>query len=149
MMSDPVQQARRFILYHKHHASARTRFLCFNNRTVLYPEALPALSQLIDETLPAPQQNVVEAHPAMLLQQLATSLALTTDKLELEPEYDERIDVPDGSVRIYLVRFTEIDPPFALAEQHSSAFIDLTQARLLSDTELLLLRRAYEVIMEG
>ena len=149
MMSDPIQQARRFILYHKHHASARTRFLCFNNRTVLYPEALPALSQLIDETLPAPPQNVVEAHPAMLLQQLAASLTLTADKLELESEYVERLAVPDGKVRIYLVRFTDIDPPFALAERLSGSFIDLPQARHLPDTELLLLRRAYEVIMEG
>ena len=148
-MHDQSQEVRRFILYHKHQSSARTRFLCFNNSSVLYPEALPELSQLIDETLPQPPESVVEPHPAMLLQQLATSLGLTPEQLELEPEYQERIDVPDAIVRIYLVRFTAIDPPFDLAERHAGSLIDLTQARRLPDTELLLLRRAYEVIMEG
>ena len=139
----------RFILFHKHHASARTRFLCLHNNTVFYPQSLPELSQHMDETVPQPPESVVELHPATLLKGLADSLGIATDALELEPEFDERVDVPAGVVRVYLVRFTAIDPPFDLAEALDGRFIDLTQARMLSDTELLLLRRSYEVIMEG
>lgn len=138
-------EEQRFILFHKQNSSARTRFLCLRGNTVLYPQPLPALSQTLDTFPPA----VVEPHPAMLLQGLADALGLTPHELELEPEYEERVDIPDGVVRIYLVRFTSIDPPFELAEAQQGAFIDLTQARMLPDTELLLLRRAYEVIMEG
>ena len=138
-------EEQRFILFHKHHASARTRFLCLRNETVLYPQALPGLSQQLDASHP----SVVENHPTMLLQGLAGTLGIAQEELELEPEYEERVDIPGAVVRIYLVRFTAIDPPFELAESMDGKFIDLTQARMLPDTELLLLRRAYEVIMEG
>ncbi len=139
----------RFILYHKQGTSARTRFLCFGGQSVLFPQPLPELSQRFDETLPQPPQSVVEPHPAMLQQQLAAALGIGEAELALETEYEERADIPGEVVRIYLVRFTAIDPPFALAEHLDGRFIDLTQARGLPDTELLLLRRAYEVIMEG
>ncbi len=144
-MEESKGEGIRFILYHKQGTSARTRFLCLHNASVLYPQPLPQLSQPIDEV----PESVVEPHPAMLLQGLAQSLGIDADGLELEPEYEERADVPGGLVRIYLVSFTSIDPPFELAESMGAAFIDLTQARHLPDTELLLLRRAYEVIMEG
>ncbi len=148
-MKEPSQEARRFILYHKHHASARTRFLYLAKQSVLFPQPLPALSQHYDETLAEQPLSVVESHPAMLLQELATALEIPVAGLELESDYVERADTADGVVRVYLVRFTSIDPPFELAQKLDAAFIDLTQARMLPDTELLLLRRAYEVIMEG
>ena len=149
MDNQQLVEERRFILFHKHHASARTRFICLHNGTVLYPQGLSELSQHLDETLPPPQPSVVEPHPTMLLQELADSLGIEMDELELESEFEERVDVPGGVVRVYLVRFTSIDPPFELAEKLDGKFIDLTQARMLGDTELLLLRRSYEVIMEG
>ncbi len=148
-MKEQSQQARRFILYHKHHASARTRFLCFAQQSVLFPQPLPALSQHYDETTAEPPASVIEPHPAMLLHELATALEINVDGLELEPDYVERVDTTDGVVRVFLVRFTAIDPPFELAQKLDAAFIDLTQARTLPATELLLLRRGYEVIMEG
>jgi hypothetical protein len=149
-MSDASQEeGRRFILFHKQGTSARTRFLCFANKSVLYPGPLPELSQPYDETLPQPPESVIEPHPSMLLQQLAQGLAIEPGQLELEPEYEERVDIPSEIVRVYLVRFTSIDPPFELAEKWSAAFHDLPQLRHMSDTELRLLRRAYEVIMEG
>lgn len=150
-MSDSaiVEEGKRFILYHKQGTSARTRFLRFNGESVLYPEPFPELSQRFDETLTPAPVNVVEPHPAMLLNQLAEGLGITAGELEMEPEYEERVDVPGEVVRVFLVRFTAIDPPFELAERFDGNFIDLTQARGLPETELLLLRRAYEVIMEG
>lgn len=148
-MSETISSGRRFILYHKHHASARTRFLCFGGSTVLFPEPLPELSQRYDETMLAPPRGVVAAHPAMLLKQLAEGLVIDVAELELEPQFVERVDTPGEVVDVCLVRFTAIDPPFDLAERLDGVFIDLTQARRLPATELLLLRRAYEVIMEG
>lgn len=148
-MSKTMASGRRFILYHKHHASARTRFLCFANRTVLFPEPLPELSQRYDDTVPAPPRGVVMAHPAMLLRQLTEGLKMDVAELELEPQFVEQVDTAAARVDVHLVRFTAIDPPFELAQNVDGTFIDLTQARHLPGTELQLLRRAYEVIMEG
>lgn len=139
----------RVILLHKHGTSARTRFLRYREGTVLAFAPLPKLSALYDETLPPPDPAVVEYHPAMVLKQLAQYLDLAVESLQLEPEYHALVDTPQGPVRVLLVAVTTIDPPFAQAEAIDARFVDLTQARDLPPVELLLLRRAYEAVMEG
>jgi hypothetical protein len=68
---------------------------------------------------------------------------------EVEGEYRVWVEAPGGAIRVLLVRFTGIDPPFEAAAAIGARFIDLTQARDLPAVELLLLRRAYEVILGG
>lgn len=148
MTSDDLQQQCRIILFHKHGTSARTRFLRFAENTVCAFAPLPALAQVIDETVKVPQPTV-GFHPAMQLKQAAEKLQLPDDIFELESEYVMWVDAPGGAIRILLVRLTSIDPPFEAAEAINARFIDLTQARDLSDVELLLLRRAYEVVLGG
>lgn len=141
-------QRDRIIFFHKHGTSARTRFLCFAEDTVCGFAPLPQLAQIRDDIVnpPSPQ---VETHPAMLLKEAAERLALPPSSLELEPEYNMWVDIPGGPARVLLARFTDIDPPFSNAEALGARFIDLTQARHLPEVELLLLRRAYEVILGG
>ena len=141
-------QRGRIIFFHKHGTSARTRFLRFTDDTVCGFAPLPQLSAIMEEGY-IPKQPAVEAHPATMLQQGAQRLQLDRTVLALETQYNEWVDAPGGAIRILLARFTAIDPPFEAAEALGARFIDLTEARDLPSVELLLLRKAYEVILGG
>lgn len=143
-----LTQHSRIILFHKQGTSARTRFLRFADDTVCSFAPLPKLAQVLGGT-DTRQQPAVEIHPAVLLKEAAHRLQLPLTAFELEPEYGMWVDAPGGAIRILLAGFTTIDPPFAAAEAVGAGFIDLTEARDLSGVELLLLRRAYEVILGG
>ncbi len=148
MANPDLTRQHRIIFFHKHGTSARTRFLRFADDTVCGFAPLPKLVQLIDKADKL-SQPPVETHPAVLLKQGAERLQLPASALELEGEYTMWVDVPGGAIRVLLVRFNDIDPPFAAAEALGARFIDLTEARDLPGVELLLLRRAYEVILGG
>jgi len=135
----------RVILYHNQATSARLRFLRFSYDSVCAFEALPKLAMLMDDD----DVDSVLVHPAQVMQQTTQQLGIAAEALEIEAEYQACVDVAAGPIHVFLVRFTSIDPPFALAEKLDATFIDLTQARDLADVELQLLRRAYELIMGG
>jgi hypothetical protein len=138
----------RIIFFHKHGTSARTRFLRFAEETVCGFAGLPSLAQVVEEIDTKPQPPV-ETHPTVLLKEAAERLSVPLASLELESEYCMWVDVPGGPVRVLLAGFTDIDPPFDKAEAIGASFVDLTQARSLPQAELLLLRRAYEVVLGG
>ncbi len=133
----------RVILYHKQATSAWLRFLRFANHSVCAFEPLPKLSMLMDDV---PEQSLV-LHPAPIIRDTEQQLGLNPGDLEAEGEYQELVDVAGGPINILLARFTSIDPPFDLAERLQGRFIDLPDARDLTDTELLLLRKAYELLI--
>ena len=133
----------RVILYHKQATSAWLRFLRFANHSVCAFEPLPKLSMLMDDV---PEQSLV-LHPAPIIRDAEQQLGLNPGDLEAEGEYQELVDVAGGPINILLARFTSIDPPFHLAERLQGRFIDLPDARDLTDTELLLLRKAYELLI--
>ncbi len=138
----------RVIFIHKHPTSARTRFLQFKDRTVCGFSPLPKLSQMLayeeDDRKPT-----VAMHPAVIKRCATQQLALPENAVELVPQYNMWVDTPGGAIRIHLVSFSAIDPPFAAAEAIGGNFIDLIEARNLPETELLLLRKAYEVLLGG
>ncbi len=74
---------------------------------------------------------------------------MAADSLQIEHEFRAQVDTPDGTVTVYLARFTMIDPPRAEVEPQEGKFIALTEARNLPGVELQLLRQAYSFIMEG
>ena len=148
MSEQDLTRQCRIIFFHKHGTSARTRFLRFANDTVCGFAPLPQLAAIIDETGTA-LQPAIEIHPAVLLKESTQRLQLPTSALELEGEYTMWVEAPGEAIRVLLARFTDIDPPFKAAEAMGARFIDLTQARDLSSVELLLLRKAYEVILGG
>lgn len=135
----------RLIMYHKHHTSARLRFLKFSHGGVCGFDPLPTLSSLMDDD---PEEAVV-SHPASHISDAEKRLGMSSGDLEIDGEYKAYVDVPDGVVEVFLARFTGIDPPFEVAEAQGGEFVDLTQARNVAQVELELLRRAYEVVMTG
>lgn len=139
----------RLIFYHKQNTSARLRFLKFDSGSVCAFEPLPALSQLIDETIDVEEGGSVVTHPAQLVRDAGERLGLEIEAMKVEGEYHASVDSSKGTVQVYLTEFTTIDPPFAQAEKINAEFIDLTQARNLPDVELELLRKAYECVMTG
>lgn len=139
-MPDP-----RLIMYHKHHTSARLRFLKLPYGGVCGFMPLPRLSQLLDEK----PNSTVEVHPAAFVTDAEQRLGMLPGSLEAEGEFQAYVDVPDGTVQVFLARFTSIDPPFDVAKSQDAEFVDLPQARNLPQVELELLRKAYECVMTG
>lgn len=138
-------QQSRLIMYHVHSSSSRLRFLKLAGGNICGFDPLPKLSSLLDEE---PQGKLAQ-HPAAFAKEAAENLGLSADDLEIEGEYRAWVDVPNGPVQVFLARFTGIDPPFAAAEAHGAEFVELPQARNLPPTELLLLRKAYELVIGG
>lgn len=138
-------QSTRLIMYHKHNTSARLRFLKLSYGGVCGFDPLPTLSQLLDDQ----PKEAVTTHPAAYISEAVQRLGISSDELEIDSEYKAFVDVPDGVVQVFLARFTGIDPPFDAAEAQGGEFVDLTQARDVTQVELELLRKAYEVVMTG
>lgn len=135
----------RIIFFHKTATSGRTRFMKYDNGGVCGPEPLPTLAQIMS----APEENKVAVHPSRLLQAASEYMGLPVDELETETEFHQWVDIANGPVEVFLVRFTAIDPPFAQAQDRGASFIELSEARNLQPVQLELLREAYECVMTG
>jgi hypothetical protein len=138
-------QRSRLILYHKTPTSGLTRFLKMPHGGVSAFEPLPMPASLMDET---PSDSVV-SHPAKLVNEVEQRLGIDTGSLEVDSDFQAWVDVARGPIQYFLVRFTNIDPPFAEVEKLGGEFINLTDGRQLVPAELELLRLAYECVMEG
>lgn len=110
---------------------------------------LPKLAQIIDDIIKPGEDNNVITLPTPLLKDVASWLGLKKDELEIDGEFFEQVDVADGLLNIYLVRFKIIDPPFEAAERVGAKFCLLTELRDLMPADLDLLRQAYTAIMGG
>ena len=132
----------RMIFYHKQNTSARLRFLKFDSGSVCAFEPLPALSQIIDESIDASVNNSIVAYPAQLVRDAGKWLELEVGNMKVEADYHASVDSSAGTMKIFLTQFTTIDPPFETAEKINAQFIDLTEARSLPGVELELLRQA-------
>lgn len=143
----PPENAR-VIFYHKTPTSGKTSFLKQGSGEICCFEKLPKLSQIV-EPGDRGYEDDVTPHPALLLQHAVSKWGFSTDDMEIDPEFHEKVDIAGDCLSIYLARFTTIDPPFESAKNIGASFISLTEARNLSPVELELLRRAYSVIMEG
>lgn len=137
----------RFLLYHKQATSARTLFLRFANGSVLAPEPLPFLSMPLEEE--AEDMAAGATHPAALALKLASALGIAPEIVQIEPEYRERIDTPDGIVHVHLARLSTMDPPRALFEPGGATFRALGELRGGHPAEMALLRKAYEFALGG
>lgn len=144
-MTTTLAQEPRLILFHKQSTSARLRFLKFSYGAVCGLTPLPPLAQLLDE---APDEKLL-THPAHTVNAAIDYFALDSEGILAEGDYRAFVEIPQGTVQVFLAQFTHIDPPFAAAQSRGAEFIDLTQARDLPDVELELLRRAYELLLGG
>lgn len=140
----------RLILVHKQRTSAMVRFLRYVDGIVA-PEPFPKLSQVLGEDEQHRDEakvGHVVAHPSMLVNQAAARLGLDQGEIAVETDFLSSVDTPDGVSAIYLGRITTIDPPFDAADKIDARFINITEARDMSPSELELLRRAYLCVME-
>lgn len=137
-----MQHNVRIILYHKQSTSARTLFLRLNNTVCLF-DGLPTLSAIKEE-----YDNVL-IHPAAVLKEVQQRLKLPANSLKIDEEFQAKVDAPEQPIPVLLASFTQIDPPRDLVAPAGGQFIAITEARQLPQTELQLLRLAYQAIMEG
>lgn len=138
----------RVIIFHKHPASAKVRFLKYDYGGICGFEALPALASVLDEAVFEKERNVIN-HPVMIARNAENALKLGENTLETVGEYLQRVDVPQGVINIYLLGLRGRDTPDeALAAQGATLHL-ITEMRALPVAEMELMRRAYVAIMEG
>lgn len=137
----------RFILFHKHPVSAKTRFLKMAGGNVCGPEALPSLSALKEDYERSDDRVVF--HPGVVAEIAARSLGVSSGDLVVETTYRQQVEVPRNTLTVYLIGFKGHDTPDEMLAEQNHRFINLTQAFGLPPVEMELLRRAYMTIMEG
>ena len=148
MTTDDALFARhRLLLYYKGDISALTLFAQHESGRVCFPSALPALSEMLDETQIA--LETVTLHPALLLKALNAQMQFDDDLLRIEPASCEQIDTPQGIISVYMARFFVLDPPHQLLKARQCQFKTLMELRSRPPAEMELLRRAYVRVMES
>jgi hypothetical protein len=135
----------RLVMYHKQATSARTRYLRLQDGGVCAFQPLPADVELSFETT----EGDVLPHPGAVIAAAENWLGLEAGGLEFQGEFRAHARTGDHELSVFLLRFTEIDPPFEAAEGVGARFIAITEARGLPSAELEILRKSYEYIMEG
>jgi len=148
-----LMESARVILYHKQSTSAMTRFFRMNSEGdnagegVLIGRPLPQLATLLGNE--AGEPSGVVPHPGAIASELEKWLTMPAGSLTPDGDFLQRVEIPGSVIRVYLMRFTTIDPPFDRAEAVDAAFVPLTQTRGLPPVQMELLRSAYAAIMEG
>lgn len=137
----------RAILYYNGAISALTLFAQFPGGSVCAPQPLPSLSSVLDEENPV--KTTVTQHPASIASAITSLLELPPDVLKANGDYRERVEVPQGLITVYLLRFDLLDPPHQLMNGKGCQMQTLTQLRGQPPAEMELLRRAYSLLMES
>jgi len=138
----------RVILFHKHPISANLHFLSFPHGGVSAFKKLPTLSAIVDDTDDIDRFGIT-LHPAVVSAWAEKKLQLTSGSLRTEPEFHETIEVPNGHIQVFL---TGIASDQALQETQAKnevKLLGLLECIGMSPVEMLLLQRAYRVIMGG
>jgi hypothetical protein len=147
-MANNWTHSERLILFHSQNISARTLFLRHASGSIIAPTPLPFLSTTLDEDEDAETvEPTLLLHPAALVNEYCTRLGLPTSLLQVVGEFQARVETPDETLSVYLVRFTCIDPPRALFAERGGQFCAITELRGGHPAEMALLQRAYQTIM--
>lgn len=145
MSTADILQCNRVILTHFDSYSAALLFARWDERSLLWPAALPESAT----PMPAPD-DIGPAYAAEAVRQaLIERCALNPDELVQVDEFAHWAQTEAGPVRIHLLRFTTPDAPKALVEAHNGSFRHLTQLRGAAMSELLLLREVFNLIVGG
>ena len=146
-------ETTRLILFHKHPMSARMHFLYFQyddrRGGVCAFKPLPRLAALLDGPKVKTEGSEFILHPAAIKTWGERQLALESTSLQMEPEFCEQVEVPNGEITVYLAGFEGYELPVAGLQEHGARFISLMECIGVAPVEMLLLQRAYGVIMGG
>jgi len=137
----------RLVLYHKQATSARTRYLRLGVGGICAFQPLPGGAELSFE--PCEGKGDVLPHPGAVIAAAEHWLGLDAGSLEFQGEFRARARSDGLNLSVFLLRFTDIDPPFHAADAVGASFIAITEVRGLAPAEMEILRRSYEYIMEG
>ena len=138
----------RLILFHKHPVSANLHFLYFPYGGVCAFEPLPRLSALIDKNDMKSKFHAV-IHPSSILLWTEQQLQLEHGALQAESDFYEQVEVPSGNISIYLAGFADYDVPQPVLSRYGAKLVSLMQCIGIAPVEMLLLQKAYRVIMGG
>jgi hypothetical protein len=137
----------RLILFHKHPVSARMNFMYFQYGGVCGFEPLPRLSALVesDKTL----KSGFHAHPAVLSAWGEEKLGISRGALSIEAEFCETVEVPTRDITVYLAGLDGYEIPDPEKWRYPARSRNLLECVGLPPVEMLLLQRAYTVVMGG
>ena len=132
----------RFIIVCLHPTSARLRFLKNTSGHICLPEALPPLSELLDDFQP-PEGAAL--HPGAFLKQLSEQTGIPADCLSVEQSMRCWVNVPRATLPIFCLRTVD-ELPFTAPEGYQ--WIDLPDCFSLNAIEQQMMRRVYQWLME-
>jgi hypothetical protein len=137
----------RLILFHKHPVSARMHFLYFENGGVCAFKPLPKLASIVEQNVLKDTECVI--HPSTISNWGEQQLGLQFGVLQAETEFCERVEVPKGEITVYLAGFKGHATPDDEVKRYDAKFITLMECVGIAPVEMLLLQKAYGVIMGG
>ena len=143
-----VTDNTRLIFFHKHPVSANLQFLYFPYGGVCAFEPLPRLSALIDKNDMESQYHSV-IHPSSISHWAEQQCQLEPGTLQAESDFCEQVEVPSGNISIYLAGFADYDVPQLFLSQYGAKLVSLMECVGIAPVEMLLLQKAYRVIMGG
>jgi len=142
----------RLILYHKHPVSARMHFLYFqyNDRRggVCAFKPLPKLA-VRNDVSEYTCSDTLAVHPALIKTWGEQQFGLKSLSLQVEPEFCEHVEVPNGEITVYLAGVEGYEMPVGEMKQYHARFVSLMECVGIAPVEMLLLQRAYGVVMGG
>lgn len=141
------KEKTRIILFHKHPVSASMHFLYFQHGGVCAFKPLPKLASIIDPKEKDIANTVL--HPAAITKWSEEQLGMESGSLQAETEFCERVEVPKGEITVYLAGFKGYEIPDDQMDQLNAKFISLMECVGIPPVEMLLLQKAYGVIMGG
>jgi hypothetical protein len=134
----------RVILCHFDSYSAASVFARYGS-SVLMPTPLPDGASAI-----AAPADVAEQHsPDAVMKALVAQYGLNPAELGHSEGFQEWMTSDAGPIRIHLLRFKTFEAPRATIEPHGGVFKPISEMRGMPMIELNLLRRAFDLVMNG
>lgn len=137
----------RLILFHKHPVSARMHFLYFQHGGVCAFKPIPKLAAIVEHNETTNSKLVI--HPSTVSNWGEQQLGLTAGILQTEAEFCERVEIPNREITVYLAGFKGHATPDDRLERFDAKFVSLMECVGIAPVEMLLLQKAYGVIMGG
>ena len=144
-LSSDLLARNRVILMHFDTYSASLSFVCWDDSTVLWPDALPDWSDI-----PAPADAASAAYDGEAVRQaLIARYSFNPGELVRISNFDHWAQTESGPVRIHLLRFNTFQAPKALLEACDGSFKHLPELRGADKQELLFLREVFNLFIGG
>ena len=145
MNAQDILARNRVILTHFDSYSTALLFPRWENKSLLWPEALPASAS----PMPAPASADIgpEYSGDAVRQAVVERCGLNPDELVHVSEFSHWAQTEAGPVRIHLLRFTTPDAPKPAIEALGGLFKPISELRGSAMSELVLLREVFNLII--